>query len=288
MTIRNPVEWGADLFTQTSRAVGSASHAIYHDEEDANLAAPAIRKIGLADLRDALRKGFADFGAYRTDVIFLCVVYPIIGLVLGRAAVTQNMLPLVFPLASGFALIGPLAGVGLYEMSRQREHGATVNWLQAFAVLRSPSFAAIALLGATLVALFALWLYLAQVIYDQTLGPLPPVSIEAFISALLTTSAGWTMIGVGTGVGFVFAVVVLAISVVSFPMLLERKVRADTAAWTSIRAVAANPVPMAAWGLIVAGSLVLGSIPVFIGLVVVLPVLGHATWHLYRKVLEPL
>lgn len=284
MTIRNPVEWGADLFTQASRAVGTASHAIYHEEEDAGLAAPAIRKIGYADLGEALRKGFEDFGAYRTDVIFLCIFYPIVGLILGRAAVAGDMLPLLFPLASGFALIGPLAGLGLYEMSRQREQGQTVSWVQAFSILRSPSFASILLLGAALVVLFATWLFAAQTIYNWTLGPQPPASIGSFVEDVLTTRAGWELIIAGSGVGFLFALLVLTISVVSFPMLLDRRVRTDTAVWTSVRAVVANPGPMLAWGLIVAGGLVLGSIPLFIGLAVVMPVLGHATWHLYRRV----
>lgn len=284
MTIRNPVEWGADLFTQASHVVGSATQAIYHDETDKALATPAIRQITHADLLEVLRKGFQDFAAYRTDVIFLCVLYPVIGLVLGRAAMEQNMLPLVFPLASGFALIGPLAGVGLYEMSRQRERGNMVGWIQAFAVLRSPSLAAIALLGVVLMLLFGAWLFAAQVIYDRTLGPLPPASIGAFVEAVLTTGPGWAMIGVGMVVGYLFALLVLTISVVSFPMLLDRRVRADTAVWTSVRAVVANPGPMLAWGLIVAGGLVLGSIPLFIGLAIVMPVLGHATWHLYRRV----
>ena len=121
--------------------------------------------------------------------------------------------------------------------------------------------------------------------YTQlTLGPEPPVSIAAFARDVFTTSAGWTMILVGVGVGFLFALLVLAISVVSFPLLLDRDVGFDAAVWTSIRAVAANPGSMAIWGLIVAGGLVIGSIPVFLGLVIVMPVLGHATWHLYRKV----
>jgi uncharacterized membrane protein len=159
-----------------------------------------------------------------------------------------------------------------------------VDW---FGVLRSPSIGAIVGLGLWLIAIFVLWLVAAEVIYVATLGPDPPASIPAFVRDVLTTPQGWTMIVVGVGVGFLFAVVALSISVVSFPLLLDRDVRMETAIGTSVQVVLANPVPMAAWGLIVAAALVIGSIPALLGLVVVMPVLGHATWHLYRRVVEP-
>jgi uncharacterized membrane protein len=151
-------------------------------------------------------------------------------------------------------------------------------------VVRAPAFGAILVLGLILLAIFLLWLAAAYAIWLMTLGPQPPASIGAFAQQVLTTGPGWMLIVVGFGVGLLFALVVLAISVVSFPLLLERDVGLRTAVATSVRAVLTNPGPMAAWGLIVAGGLVLGSIPVLLGLIIVMPVLGHATWHLYRKV----
>src|SRR5215472_11252303 len=121
-------------------------------------APPAVREIGVSDLRDALARGIADFEANRTDVIFLCVIYPVIGLVLGRLASGYGLLPLLFPLASGFALVGPFAAVGLNEISRRREQASEVRWVDAFGVLRSPSIGSIMLLGLMLIALFLLWL----------------------------------------------------------------------------------------------------------------------------------
>jgi uncharacterized membrane protein len=284
MTIRNPIEWATDQLKLAGLAVGSASRAGVGVEEGLEAPLPGIRPIRVADLLDVLSRGFDDFAAYRTDVIFLCIVYPVIGLVLGRLAFGYGMLPLLFPLASGFALVGPFAAVGLYEMSRRREQGATVAWPDAFGVVGSRSFGAIVVLGLLLVAIFLFWLVAAESIYEATLGPEPPTSIGSFVSDVLTTAAGWRLIVEGVGVGFLFALLVLVIGVVSFPLLLDRDVGLGAAVATSVRAAIANPGPMAIWGLIVAGGLVIGSIPLFLGLIIVMPVLGHATWHLYRKV----
>jgi uncharacterized membrane protein len=285
--IRHPLEWGADQLKTANMAVERASHSL-RSSADADVGRPAVRKIEVADLMDVLAGGLRDFGAYRTDVIFLCIIYPLAGLLLVSMAFGYDMLPMLFPLASGFALIGPVAAVGLYEMSRRREQGVDITWADAFGVVSAPAFGAILVLGLILLAIFLLWLAAAYAIWLITLGPVPPASIGAFVHEVLTTGAGWTMIVVGVGVGFLFALVVLAISVVSFPLLLDRDVGLYTAVATSVRTVLTNPGPMAAWGLIVAGGLVLGSLPVLLGLIVIMPVLGHATWHLYRKVVPRL
>jgi uncharacterized membrane protein len=246
---------------------------------------PAVRRIEVADLHDALGKGFDEFEECKSDVLVLCLVYPLLGIALEWLTYGSAMLPMLFPLASGFALVGPVLAVGLYEMSRRREHdGNSIDWIDAFSVVRSPRFGAILRLGLVLLAIFLLWLVAAYQIYQLTLGPNPPLSITGFAHDTFTTSAGWTMIVVGVGVGFLFAALVLAISVISFPLLLDRDVGVYAAVATSIRAVAANPGTMAVWGIIVTGGLVIGFMLAFIGLLVVMPVLGHATWHLYRKV----
>src|SRR5437763_1494463 len=284
MHIRNPVEWWVDQWRVAGTALETIGEAGRRARETADPRLPAIRQIGVSDLREALAKGLDDFAASRSDVIFLCLIYPIAGLVLARLAFGYDMLPLLFPLVSGFALIGPVAGIGLYEMSRRREQNLSASWGDAFGVVNSPAFGSIVLLGLVLFAIYLLWLAVANVIYALTLGPDPPVSIAAFAHDVFTTSRGWAMIVVGIGVGFLFALLVLATSVVSFPLLIDRDVDVDTAVRTSLRAVIANPGPMALWGLIVAAGLVIGSIPALLGLIVIMPVLGHATWHLYRRV----
>ena len=280
--IRNPAEWGVDQLRTANLAVERAGHSLRSPSRDA--ARPLVRRIELADLKDVLARGISDFAAYRTDVMFLCIIYPVAGLLLAWLAFGYDLLQLVFPLAFGFALIGPVAAVGLYEISRRREQGSEITWADAFGVVRAPAFGAILVLGLVLLAILLLWLAAAQGVYVMTLGPEPPASLGAFARDVLTTRAGWALVAVGVGVGALFAVLVLTISVVSFPLLLDRNVGLYAAVATSVRAVATNPGPMAVWGLIVAGALAVGSIPLLLGLIVVIPVLGHATWHLYRKV----
>jgi uncharacterized membrane protein len=246
-----------------------------------------IRKIGLSDLSEALRLGWEDFKAVPSHAIMLCVIYPVLGLVLFRMVLGYSVLPLLFPLAAGFTLIGPFAALGLYELSRRRERGEEAAAWDAIHVLRAPSFGAMLELGTLLLVLFIVWIAAADAIYIATFGNAPAASIPDFATRVLTTPKGWSLIIVGCGVGFLFAVVALCVSVVSFPLMLDRHATAIDAIRTSLQAVMKNPFAMAGWGLIVAMLLVIGSLPLFVGLAVVLPVLGHATWHLYRKVVEP-
>ncbi|HKD46459.1 MAG TPA: DUF2189 domain-containing protein [Rhizomicrobium sp.] len=307
MTIRNPIEWSGAQIAGTAKALSSVGHSLHHVQDTIHSPAPAIRHIRTSDIKDVIQKGFEDFKAYRSDVVMLCVVYAVVGLVLTRLVFGNDLIPLLFPMASGFAIIGPFAALALYEMSRMRERGVPVSWANAFDVLKAPAIGGIMILGAGLVALFLLWILAAWLIYANTMGHptwttsisggvliyvnmmgIPPVtSISGFVHDVFRTTGGQAMIVLGIGVGFLFALAAMMISVVSFPYLLDQDVGLDTAVSTSVKAVISNPGPMAVWGLTVAGLLVLGSIPAFVGLVVVVPVLGHATWHLYRKLVPP-
>ena len=250
-------------------------------------AAPVIRTIGLPELHRALQRGWEDFKAVPSHAIILCIIYPVLGLMLARAVHGYSVLPLLFPLAAGFALLGPFAALGLYEMSRRRERGEQATAWDALEVVRSPSFGTMLGLGALLLALFVTWVATAQAIYIAAFGYAGATGVSDFAERVLTTPQGWWLIVVGCGVGFLFALIALCISVVSFPLMLDRHAGAGDAMVTSLRAVARNPGPMAAWGLIVAVLLVVGTLPFFLGLAVVIPLLGHATWHLYRETIEP-
>ncbi|AWM85557.1 DUF2189 domain-containing protein [Microvirga sp. 17 mud 1-3] len=248
------------------------------------LEGPVVRTIGVADLKEALRRGIDDFLAMPTHAFFIALIYPVLGLVLAGAIFGNNVLPLLFPLVAGFALVGPFAAVGLYELSRRRERGEEIALTRASQVLRSPSIGSIAALGALLLLILFLWLATAQALYHTIFGNYRPVSLTGFLQEVLTTRQGWTLILIGNAIGLAFSAIVLSISVVSFPLLLDRNVSVATAVQTSLQAVGANPGPMVLWGLIVAVMLFVGFIPFFFGLAVVIPILGHATWHLYRRV----
>lgn len=278
-TIGNPLSWGAKLFGRAGHDLGVAAQGLGGQ----SAVTPVVRRIGREDLRAALRAGVSDFAAMRTDVAVMCLLYPVIGAVLVYLALNQSLAFIVFPLVSGFALIGPAVAIGLYEMSKRRAAGEQVNWATALNVLTSPSFGAIVVLALMLLGTFTLWLVVAWGIWLATMGGVPPTTLTAFATEVLTTSRGWALILIGVPVGFLFALAVLAISVVSFPMLIDRPVGLPVAVVTSVRVARENPVTVATWGLIVAVLLVVASVPLLLGLAVVLPILGHATWHLYRR-----
>ncbi|NND18428.1 MAG: DUF2189 domain-containing protein [Silicimonas sp.] len=278
-TIGNPLSWTARGIANAAGHMTQTVERIGGEEQ----VTPKVRTLTSEDIRVALRQGYADFAAARSDVMFICLIYPAIGVLLAAVALNTNLLPILFPVAAGFALVGPLAAIGLYEVSRRREIGEEVSWLAALRVIQSPNFGAIMVLGLYLAALFVAWLVVAHFIWLVTLGPMPPISVLAFLADVFTTGAGWAMIVLGMAAGFCFALAVLVTSVVSFPLLLDHNIGVPTAIVTSYEVFRKNPKVIVTWGFLVAVLLLLGSIPAFIGLIIVLPVLGHATWHLYRR-----
>lgn len=248
---------------------------------------PVVRTIDLNDLATALAKGWEDFRAMPTHVLFLGLIYPAIGFLLFRAMHSFALVPLLYPLAAGFALVGPFAAIGLYELSRRRELGLETTWGHAFDVFHSPSLGAILRLGLLLLTIFIAWVGVAQLIFATRFDAGEPLSLGNFLTQVFTTAAGRDLIVIGNFVGFLFAVLAFVLSAVSFPLLLDRHVGASVAIATSVEVVLRNPLTMTAWAAIVAGLLALGAIPMLLGLAIVVPVLGHATWHLYRLAVEP-
>jgi uncharacterized membrane protein len=246
-----------------------------------------IRTIGLNDLWQSLKEGYDDFNATPAVGMFLAILfYLLFALLLTLVLVGGNLLHLAFPVVAGFTLIGPVVSVGLFEMSRRRERGLNVSWRSTFDFVHSGSFAPILALSVVMMLLYVAWLFTAQFLYFGIFGEDPPVSASDFVTQLVTTRRGAGLIWYGVLLGFLFAVTALAISAVAFPLLLDRPASAATAVAVSIRAVA-NLTVMAVWGVVVVGLLAAGAIVFLIGLAAVLPILGHATWHVYRKVVEP-
>lgn len=243
---------------------------------------PEIRTIGLADLGRALRRGAGDFWARPSHYVLLALIYPLMGIVLTIWMNGFQTWPLLYPLIGGFALLGPVAALPLYEVSRRHERGEEPGWAEAMGVLRSPAMGSILAVGAMLFVLFTLWLSSAQALYESLFGAAPPRTLLALARQVFTEPGGLTLLVVGTGLGALFALLVLASSAIAFPLLLERDVGAYVAVETSLRAFWHNPLPLLAWGAMVAAGLALGALTLFVGLAVILPIFGHATWHLYR------
>jgi len=243
----------------------------------------SVRKIGVRDLWHALREGLADFNAKPSFGVFLALIYPLFALLLTLTLVGENLLYLAFPIIAGCTLLGPMVSVALCEMSRRREQGLSVSWRSAFEFIHSSAFAPITALSVLMMLLYVGWLFMAQFIYFGLFRDTPPASLADFWQQLVTTRHGGALVMYGNGVGFLFACAALAASVVAFPLLLDKPVTSITAIAVSVRACAANAAVMALWGATVVVLLAAGAAVFLIGLAAVLPILGHSTWHLYRK-----
>lgn len=260
------------------------SDVTHSSTEAAAIETPAVRTIVYTDLFDCITKGVDDFKAKPSHPLFVGIIYPLAMIIAIGLTFNRNLLPIAFPVVSGFAMLGPFVALGLYELNRRRELGEDISWKHTFNVSVSPAFPEILKIGAILLSLFLLWIGAAAILYFLTIGGVELTSIGDFVNRLFLTQEGWVMIIIGNTIGFIFAVIALTISVVSLPMLVDRHVEAGVAVRASVAAVRANPVTMSIWGLIVVGSMLIGALMALVGLVVVMPVLGHATWHLYRKV----
>jgi uncharacterized membrane protein len=244
-------------------------------------AAPPLqfRTMSLLDIKNALVLGWDDLRQSRTDALIIGAIFPLAGIIFAAAFVVQAFLPFVFPLLAGFALLGPLATLYFAALSRQREHDD-----ESITILfREPRLKEIQRLAGTAIMIYLGWNLSAAIIYLFTLGSSNEAANAPFFTRVFTTSAGWELVIIGCAVGAIFAVVTLAISVISFPVVMDRPVTALQAVGISFQAMLRNPLFVLTWGAVVVAGLALGTVTCLLGMVVVLPVLGHATWHVYKR-----
>lgn len=261
--------------------------AIEHPGQAGAREAAPVNTIGVADLRWSLAEGFRDFREKRGDMIIAGMLYPLIGF--GTAALTlgTSRLHLLFPLLAGISLLGPLVATGFYELARRSEAGLESGWSHFFDVFKGPRFENIAIMGVLLLGIFVAWMVAAMAIWTAFFGLESPTSVSGLFTMVFGSVQGWTMAILGCAAGFGFALLVLATTVVSLPMLVDREdISPRDAIETSIAVMRHNPGTVLRWGAMVAGLLVLGAIPLLIGLAAVLPILGYATWHLYTRAVD--
>ncbi len=250
-----------------------------------SIAGVAIEQVAFDAPWGWLARGWGDlWAAPRVSLAYGAVFASLsIGLTLGLMA--GGLESLVLAIGGGFLLIGPVAAVGLYETSRRLESDQSVGLRDGLrAGVRAPG--QLGFFGAILAFAYFVWVQLAFLLFMLFLGskPLPPAS--EFLPTLLFTAHGLGLLVAGMIVGGVLAFLVFAISVISVPLLMTRRMDAVTAIAASLAAVVANPKPMALWAALIAGFMALGIATLFIGLVIAFPLIGHATWHAFRDLVR--
>ncbi|MEO8317358.1 MAG: DUF2189 domain-containing protein [Bradyrhizobium sp.] len=247
---------------------------------------PVVRSISAADIAEAVGEGLRDFQALPLYGLAFGALYAAGGIAILLCLTAFGMVYLVYPLAAGFAMLGPFVAVGLYEVSRRRESGQPVSIGAIWAAIRSHG--EIGWMAFVTLFVFVVWMYQVRLLIALLLGLHASFgTLHEFITVVLTTNEGLLFLAIGNAVGAALSLILFSLTVVSFPLLLDRDVDFVTAMITSVRAVVASPLPMIGWAALIVVLLAVSAMPYFLGLVVTLPVLGHATWHLYRRIIAP-
>jgi len=248
---------------------------------------PVVRRITAADIAEAVSAGLRDFQALPLYGLAFGALYACGGIAIVLCLTAFGLVYLAYPLAAGFAMIGPFVATGLYEVSRRREAGLPVSFGGIWAAVRARG--EIGWMAFVTLFVFVIWMYQVRLLIALLLGLNASFgSLKEFITVVLTTNEGLLFLAIGNAVGAALSLILFSLTVVSFPLLLDRDVDFVTAMITSVRAVVTSPLPMIGWAAIIVLLLAVSAMPWFLGLVVTLPVLGHATWHLYRRILAPL
>ncbi len=250
-------------------------------------AVPEVREIDVADVRASLRAGWKDFLQAPGFGLFFGGVFAAGGLLILALLSVFDMPWMIIPLAIGFPLIGPFVAAGLYAVSRNLAAGRPLKWTDILILMYRQRERQLSWMAFLVLFVFWIWIYQVRILLALFLGFKPIWSIQQFTEVVLMTPNGIAFLFVGTLIGFVLAMVLFASTVIAIPLLLDRELDFVTAIITSFKTVIRNPVPMLGWGVVVTFLAVVAMLPAFLGLVVVFPVLGHATWHLYTRAVEP-
>jgi uncharacterized membrane protein len=247
---------------------------------------PVVRSITAGDIAEALGEGLRDFQAVPLYGLAFGALYAAGGIAILLCLMAFGLVYLAYPLAAGFAMIGPFVATGLYEVSRRRETGQAISIGAIWATVKARG--EIGWMAFVTLFVFVVWMYQVRLLIALLLGLNASFSsLREFITVVLTTNEGLLFLAIGNAVGAALSLILFSLTVVSFPLLLDRDVDFVTAMVTSVRAVVTSPVPMIGWAAVIVVLLAVSAIPYFLGLVVTLPVLGHATWHLYRRIIAP-
>lgn len=245
---------------------------------------PAVRAITVRELGESLAEGLRDFQNAPQFGLSFGLLYALGGITVVLSAFAFGVGYLAYPLAAGFALIGPFVAVGLYEVSRLREAGQPVTWSAIMRTILLQGRRELGWMAFVTLFIFVIWMYQVRLLIALFLGLKTFTSLQEFVTVVTTTPEGVIFLVIGHLVGAALSLVLFSLTVVSFPLLLDRDVDFVTAMITSVRAVAASPGPMLGWAAVVVCLMIVASLPAFLGLLVVLPVLGHATWHIYQRI----
>ena len=242
-----------------------------------------VRAVTVADLRASLLWGATDFARAPAIGLAIGALFTLVGIAITLALAVWHLPWMIYPFAIGFPLIGPFAAVGLYEVSRRLEAGQRPDWPAVLTVIWAQRRREISWMAFTMLFIFWMWMYQVRLLMALTLGRMSYATLDRFVEVVLTTPQGWTFLAVGHVVGAALSLLLFSVTVIAMPLLLDREVDFITAMITSVRAVLASPLVMLGWGVVVTIAVLAACLPFFVGLLIVLPVLGHATWHLYRR-----
>lgn len=247
---------------------------------------PIIGSMQFADISAALRAGWRDFSRAPLHGLFFASFFVVGGILIFLQLDRIERSYSIIPLAFGFPLLAPFLAMGLYDVSRRLEQGRDLPLAGVLRVVYRQKDRQCPSMAAVIIVIFMFWVFIAHMIFALFLGYMPMTNISTDWAATMLTTNGISMLAFGGAIGAAMALVLFAITVMGLPLLLDREIDFISAMIHSFQAVTTNFLPMLAWALVIAVLMLLAMLPFFLGLFVVLPVLGHATWHLYRRVMS--